>query len=188
MSRAVRAVALSALIVLTITACATSKPDRHARRVTISASEPIDTPTDMAAATAAAYEAQRETAAYAALVELNRQADVLAAAAQAADRAIEEAKGIGAPADVPDWSGTSHVADQDATMVCIRAHESDTAGGYSAINPSSGASGAYQALDSTWDGYAGYPRAVDAPPEIQDAWAREALAAAGTQPWAGSGC
>ena len=41
---------------------------------------------------------------------------------------------------------------------------------------------------STWDGYAGYARAQDAPPEIQDQWAREAIAAAGTRPWAGSGC
>jgi len=78
--------------------------------------------------------------------------------------------------------------DHSDTLACIRAHESDTAGGYSAQNPTSTASGAYQALDTTWDGYAGYPTAADAPPEVQDTWAREAIAAAGTRPWAGSGC
>lgn len=76
----------------------------------------------------------------------------------------------------------------DDTLACIRRHESDTAGGYHAVNPSSQAGGAYQALPSTWDGYAGFARAEDAPPAIQDQWAREAIAAAGTRPWAGSGC
>ncbi len=78
--------------------------------------------------------------------------------------------------------------DNADTLACIRAHESDSAGGYSAVNSSSGAGGAYQALPSTWDGYGGYARAEDAPPEVQDQWANEAIAASGTRPWAGSGC
>ena len=78
--------------------------------------------------------------------------------------------------------------DNSGTLACIRAHESDSAGGYSAVNSSSGAGGAYQALPSTWDGYGGYGRAQDAPPEVQDQWANEAIAASGTRPWAGSGC
>ena len=53
-------------------------------------------------------------------------------------------------------------------------------------NTQSTASGKYQVLNGTWDGYAGYARAVDAPPEVQEAWAREAFAARGVQPWEAS--
>jgi hypothetical protein len=49
-------------------------------------------------------------------------------------------------------------------------------GDYTAVNPTSGASGAYQFLDSTWGGYAPqagvstilYPTAASAPPAVQD--------------------
>ena len=37
----------------------------------------------------------------------------------------------------------------------------------------SGASGKYQAMRSTWGGYAGYENAADAPEAIQDQWASE---------------
>ena len=85
-------------------------------------------------------------------------------------------------------STSSASGDTSSTLACIRARESDSSGGYSAVNSSSSAGGAYQALPSTWDGYAGYARAEQAPPAIQDQWAREAIAASGTRPWAGSGC
>lgn len=60
----------------------------------------------------------------------------------------------------------------------------ESGGNYGACNESSGACGAYQALDSTWDGYAGYSSACDAPPAVQDQWAAEARAARGCAPWA----
>jgi len=49
----------------------------------------------------------------------------------------------------------------------------------------SGASGKYQVLHSTWAGYGGHNNAADAPEDVQDAWAREAYAAAGCRPWGG---
>lgn len=60
-------------------------------------------------------------------------------------------------------------------MVGIKRMESG--GNYRALNGGSGASGAYQFLDSTWGGYGGYRRAMDAPPEIQDARARQLMTA-----------
>ena len=58
-------------------------------------------------------------------------------------------------------------------LAAIRTHESG--GDYTAANPSSTASGAYQFIDSTWRsesapaGAAPYARAMDAPPAVQDA-------------------
>lgn len=60
----------------------------------------------------------------------------------------------------------------------------ESGGNYNSCNKSSTASGRYQVLDSTWAGYGGYARAVDAPMDVQDAWAEEAWAAAGCRPWA----
>lgn len=80
------------------------------------------------------------------------------------------------------------------TLACIRAHESDTAGGYQAQNPTSSASGAYQYIDSTWRnvsrraGHPGYRRAIHAPPHVQDQVAWWHIHHLGTSAWAGSGC
>lgn len=57
----------------------------------------------------------------------------------------------------------------------------ESGGNIRAKNPSSSASGKWQFLDSTWQGYGGYPRAMDAPEDVQDGRAR--------QLWGGgSGC
>lgn len=56
----------------------------------------------------------------------------------------------------------------------LRQHESG--GDYRARNSSSSASGAYQAIDSTWNGYRGYSRAYMAPPTVQDQWANQQIA------------
>lgn len=72
------------------------------------------------------------------------------------------------------------------TLAEIAAAESG--GNYTAQNPRSSASGKYQVLDSTWAGYGNYRRAKDAPPEVQEQWAREAYAKSGSKPWRASGC
>lgn len=65
----------------------------------------------------------------------------------------------------------------------------ESGGSYTAVNASSGASGAYQFLDSTWQGLSasqGYSTAASAPASVQDAAAIELYNQAGTTPWAAS--
>lgn len=72
-------------------------------------------------------------------------------------------------------------------LVKIRYCESG--GNYSAQNPTSSASGAYQFLDSTWRGLPaaqGYARAKYAPPAVQDAAALQLYRRAGSSPWLAS--
>lgn len=65
----------------------------------------------------------------------------------------------------------------------------ESGGSYTVVNPSSSASGAYQFLNSTWQGLpaaAGYASAASAPPAVQDLAARQLFAQAGSSPWAAS--
>lgn len=74
-----------------------------------------------------------------------------------------------------------------ATLESIRQCESG--GDYTAVNASSGASGAYQFLESTWQSLgaaAGYSTAAGAPESVQDAAALELFARQGGTPWAAS--
>lgn len=56
-------------------------------------------------------------------------------------------------------------------------------------NPTSSAAGKYQYLDTTWNGYAGYPTADVAPEGVQDQRASEDTASGNYSPWNSSrGC
>ena len=94
-------------------------------------------------------------------------------------------------ARVADASPPAGVAD---ALACIRARESDSAGGYSAVSPGGTYRGAYQFLPSTWNSTAasaGRPDLVGVDPASasradQDAMAAHLYAQAGSQPWGGT--
>ena len=65
----------------------------------------------------------------------------------------------GAAPEIPLCATDGNLA---AVLATIRHLESRD--NYRAVNAHASASGAYQIVDSTWNGYAGYPRAVQAPP------------------------
>lgn len=71
--------------------------------------------------------------------------------------------------DMGDW-GTYGSGEVDAYIRALREHESNN--NYRAVNPSSGAAGAYQYITSTWGRHGGYARAHLAPKSVQDAKAR----------------
>lgn len=83
--------------------------------------------------------------------------------------------------------------DVECFLACTRAHESDTAGGYSAISPGGTYRGAYQFVQPTWDAAvagAGYPEYIGVPAEqvpsyVQDAAAAHLYSVSGTRPWGG---
>jgi hypothetical protein len=59
----------------------------------------------------------------------------------------------------------------------------ESGGNYGAVNPTTGAGGAYQILPSTWAAYGGTGLPQDAPPAEQDAIAARIYATAGPSQW-----
>lgn len=94
-------------------------------------------------------------------------------AAEAASReAAEETVGrwLGGPYSIPTY-----------IVMC------ESGGNYSALNPSSGAGGAYQILPSTWDLYGGQGEPQNAPKAEQDRIAAEIWADSGGSAWVCAG-
>lgn len=80
-------------------------------------------------------------------------------------------------------------ASTDHSSVLARIKMCESGGSYTAVNASSGASGAYQFLDSTWrtvPASAGYASAAAAPASVQDRAAQQLFARDGTTPWLAS--
>ncbi len=105
------------------------------------------------------------------------------------------------PLEMPNLSPQSQVAsvyvapapvvitggNLSAILLAIRPCESSN--NYTAQNPTSSASGAFQIIISTWADYGGYSQAKYAPPAVQDAKALLLYQADGTRPWVSSeGC
>ncbi len=67
--------------------------------------------------------------------------------------------------------------------IMLRVRWCESRNNYTAESRRSTASGAWQFLDSSWARYAGYARAMDAPPEVQDQKALNVYNAVGTRPW-----
>ncbi|HET9728894.1 MAG TPA: hypothetical protein VFR41_05700 [Acidimicrobiia bacterium] len=94
------------------------------------------------------------------------------------------------PAPPGPWTGP---LSQDPFLVCTRAHESNSAGGYRAISPGGTYRGAYQFVQSTWNGAAmgaGRPDLVNvdpatAAPADQDQLAMYLYRMRGAAPWGG---
>lgn len=95
-------------------------------------------------------------------------------AARAAEaRAASQAE---AEEEVGRWLGGPYVIPAYIVMC-------ESGGNYSAVNPSSGAGGAYQILPSTWEGYGGQGEPQNAPKEEQDRIAGEIWADSGPGAW-----
>jgi hypothetical protein len=78
----------------------------------------------------------------------------------------------------PSTLGSSHGYSIPASIVMC-----ESGGNYSAVNPTTGAGGAYQILPSTWAAYGGAGLPQDALPAEQDAIAAKIYAAAGASQW-----
>jgi septal ring factor EnvC (AmiA/AmiB activator) len=90
--------------------------------------------------------------------------------------AAEQASQASAESTVERWLGGPYSIPSYIVMC-------ESGGNYSAVNPSSGAGGAYQILPSTWRLYGGKGSPQDAPKSEQDAIAAKIWAASGPGAW-----
>ena len=135
---------------------------------------------------ASVRQAAQEAAAHFQAISAHRQASLaslksdisswvkqIQAARAAEARAASEAE---AEEEVGRWLGGPYAIPAYIVMC-------ESGGNYSAINPSSGAGGAYQILPSTWELYGGQGEPQSAPKAEQDRIAGEIWADSGTGAW-----
>jgi len=89
----------------------------------------------------------------------------------------------------PDSSGSQNSASSSTGGYAVPASivQCESGGDYSAVNPTSGAGGAYQILPSTWQQYGGQGLPQDASPADQDAIAAKIWSAQGSSAWTCAG-
>lgn len=109
------------------------------------------------------------------------------AEAEAAERAEAEAEARkAAETPAPQPVSAQGACGGNLPPCCVMMRESG--GNPTAVNPSSGASGKWQFMPSTWANYGGYPTAASAPEAVQDERAAQLWAGgAGAGHW-GGGC
>jgi hypothetical protein len=109
------------------------------------------------------------------------------------------------PGPPPDYTPTPgvHPRHAEPALICIRRRESDRSdvnrnglhdGGYGAYNPAGPYMGAYQFLQSTWNGtanHAGRPELIGVPPHTASVYDQDDMAWAlyqrsGSRPWGGT--
>ncbi|HSK51053.1 MAG TPA: transglycosylase family protein [Solirubrobacterales bacterium] len=117
--------------------------------------------------------ARREAALAALRTDIDRWVDEVRAAREAAE---EEASQAAAEEEVGRWLGGPYSIPTYIVMC-------ESGGNYSALNPSSGAGGAYQILPSTWEAYGGQGAPHLAPKAEQDRIAAEIWADSGGSAW-----
>ena len=98
--------------------------------------------------------------------EIQEAREAEARAASQAEAEEEVGRWLGGPYSIPAY-----------IVMC------ESGGNYSALNPSSGAGGAYQILPSTWELYGGEGEPQNAPKEEQDRIAAEIWADSGGGAW-----
>lgn len=106
-----------------------------------------------------------------------------------AGRSAALATGVGGVLVAVQLCGAAAASAATLPAVLTAIKQCESGGNYTAVNPTSGASGAYQFLTSTWQSLsasAGYATAAAAPPAVQDAAALELYNADGTTPWVSS--
>jgi hypothetical protein len=112
-----------------------------------------------------------------------RKVDVLYEMKQAEIEAAQEAAAAEAEADVgapapPKTTSSGGYSIPESIVMC------ESGGDYSAVNPSSGAGGAYQIMPSTWEAYGGSAAGpAAASPAEQDAIAAQIYADSGGAAW-----
>jgi peptidoglycan hydrolase CwlO-like protein len=123
---------------------------------------------ESAAGRLAALEAERSAALAKLKSQIGRWVSEIEAAEAASRAAAEETVGrwLGGPYAIPTY-----------IVMC------ESGGNYGAVNPSSGAGGAYQILPSTWALYGGQGAPQDAPKAEQDRIAAEIWADSGPGAW-----